>query len=202
MNLENTTGRQVSALHIKTRRATDRFVLSPPFDNFFLKIWKKKDGREVIFSGAAIRPTEEFFSKVSRTDDFPSKILDGKLSPTDLVPDNPEEWDQIHDGLQNQSAAWKLFLPLCPSSLRSIDVFGESKGGDVCFVSKGRLYLFSAAAKNVDRVEVLDLLPGRINRIEPNNERHQFVVYAGGVELGSLPCSAKPGEKVVLKIKE
>lgn len=202
VNLVNNTGRTLKALHIKTSRNTDHFLVQPPTDNFFLKVWRKEDGREVIYSGGLIPATREFFSKVSRTDDFPIKILEGKVSDADILPENPKEWDLVYDGLRGQSDGWKEFLRNCPSEYRAVEIYAQSPDASICFVAKGRLLLYSAGTKTAHLVELDEALPGRINRIEVSTDKGkdcQFAIYHNGIEWGRLPCAVKKDDPVKLR---
>ena len=203
VNIRNTSGRTIVGIHIRTLREADRFVLPATFDSFFLKVWLKKDGREVIYNGGNIPRGSEFYTKVSRTNDFPRKILDGKLSDTDFPIDNPEEWDLVHDGTKGLSESWNEFLPACPSHLRQIELYARNDAGAICFVSSQRLYMYLPSSGHVYSVVLHEALPARINSIAVSAAvPGEFTVFHNAVELGQVPAvttRGKEGDVIVFR---
>lgn len=168
INVVNRTGSTIRGIHIRTLRASDRFLLPSTFDGFFLEIWRKKDGREVIYNGANIPTGSRFFSMVDRTDDFPRKILDGNVSNAEIPIDNPEDWELVYNGLASGKDVERDFLRACPSEFRDIDVAAVGASSNLCFVSNGRVFVYVSDDSHVYPVAQYEALPKNINRIVPH----------------------------------
>lgn len=200
LNLQNATGKTITSVHVLTTKRGDRFIVPTPTDNFFLKIWVKKDGKEVIFNGGLIRDGDEFLSKAMKTD---GPIFNGRVSFEDIKVENANDWNLVHDGTRDLGNARLQFMTYCPSIYRSVDLYSESKDGDVCFTSKGRIYVFSASSKTVSPVQLTQDLPGKITRIDSSDELNRFVLFSDGKEVGVLKYT--PNEhtgKVPLKFSK
>jgi hypothetical protein len=184
----NDTSKPMRALHIKTKNEGDKFIVDPPpaSGTLFRKVWQSPDGREVIYNDGLVDSRDTCYSKVfpETPNQGTARVFLGRVSDEPIQVPTAEKWRLIYDEFgADQEPVLRRLLAVCPSRYASLDAYGVSQDGKmVCFVSRGRVFLYEDERKTLRSV-LTDVFRTPINRIseEKAGQGSLFVLWKSGV---------------------
>jgi hypothetical protein len=187
--LTNESGKTLRAIHIKVNGTPDTLRHHPSSPgHLFREIWRKKDGKEMIFNGANVPDNTYCWSRVlPRTPGFPKPYFVGRASEADIPVPDDGNWERVYPLVEaKKSKLWTSLIDATPNRYRQIQAYHESgDGAKVLVVSNDDILLYDNDAKTLRPVILQAVTPAGINRVtvEKGDKGEEYVLWLSGTEV-------------------
>jgi plastocyanin len=191
-NLSNQTGGQIAAIWMQVPDGSHTFQLGASGGGkAFGKVWRKKDGTELLFLDGQIPQNSIFWNRVvprNVTTPFLGQAFHPGQNPAPPTPD-PSEWDLIESNEEDvRTVAWKGFtkkLSRCAPTVRTYAEL-EDDSRIVWLSEVGFPYVYDADMDEIYGVAVDRMYPFEADHIvAAKNEKNgiDVVIEKTGVEV-------------------
>jgi hypothetical protein len=194
--IPNYSGKAIRAFHIKVDGTDDTFKVPPGAGGvLFPEVWRRKNGKEVIFNvaagGAGIAPGARFWSLVNpQTPGYPVPYFQGKAFEERQPAPDPGEWEQVPAA---PSRARDFPIARFPSAYREIRAYAGAAGGGTLLVSDDDVLWLDRRETELRAVRFAREIPAGVDRItvssKDGRDGEEFVLWKGDAEVLRLPVA-------------
>jgi hypothetical protein len=188
------TGKSIRAFHIKIDNTNDTFAVPNGAGGvLFPEVWRKKDGKEVLFNvaagGAGIASQARFWSYVyPKTPGFPSPYFLGKAFENRQPDPDPKDWEKIP---AETGLVGKFPVDRFPIEYRDIRTYGDSAQAGTLIISDDDVLWMNPDATELRVVRFTHTIPSGVNRVTvaaTEDRGEAFVLWKNGEEVLRLPA--------------